>query len=225
MNESALTCSPYPPVGSPGFDPGWRTEVVVALARGVDAAAAFDRLPILADALEEAGCDLPALLDHCRRCPRHHPQCWAVGLVLDRPAASPAAPPSDPDLFRPVGHRPAVRYAPPNGSTRGSNGCGGFFLFAVVAFGALRGLVGLLSPSPSSPPLLPPVLPPNHPPRIDPAFRLPSPPPTRPRLLGLDANPADTAGRAWRGRLPAPPGTPDTRPLVIPPQTGPPKQP
>jgi hypothetical protein len=45
---------------------------------------AFDRLPILADALEEAGCDEPALLAHCRSDGPHVRGCWAVDLVLGK---------------------------------------------------------------------------------------------------------------------------------------------
>jgi hypothetical protein len=47
------------------FDHRWRTETSVALAAGIYAERAFDRMPILADALEEAGCDHAGLLsDH-----------------------------------------------------------------------------------------------------------------------------------------------------------------
>ncbi len=45
------------PVKKPAFPTRWRTETVRLLADGIDADQAFDRLPILADALEEAGCD------------------------------------------------------------------------------------------------------------------------------------------------------------------------
>jgi len=47
-------------------DPSWLTADVVGLARGIGADRAFDRMPILADALEEAGCTDPAVLGHCR---------------------------------------------------------------------------------------------------------------------------------------------------------------
>ena len=65
-------------------DPGWRTTAVLGLAAAVYEERAFDRLPILADALEEAGCTDPAVLAHCRR-PRGHARgCWVVDLLLDR---------------------------------------------------------------------------------------------------------------------------------------------
>lgn len=63
------------------IDRQWRTETVVALARGVYAERAFDRLPILADALEEAGCDHPPVLNHCRGGSPHVRGCWVVDLL------------------------------------------------------------------------------------------------------------------------------------------------
>src|SRR5262249_34443376 len=44
----------------------WRTADVLALARGIHEGRAFDRMPILADALEDAGCDDDSILEHCR---------------------------------------------------------------------------------------------------------------------------------------------------------------
>lgn len=46
--------------------PEWRTETVLALARAIYADRAFDLLPILADALEDVGCNATELLAHCR---------------------------------------------------------------------------------------------------------------------------------------------------------------
>ncbi|MDY3557621.1 hypothetical protein R5W23_000148 [Gemmata sp. JC673] len=67
-------------------DAAWMTPTVVALVRGIIADAAFDRLPILADALEDAGCADSVLLAHCRGdCP-HLPGCWAVELLNHSPA-------------------------------------------------------------------------------------------------------------------------------------------
>jgi hypothetical protein len=43
---------------------------------------AFDRLPILADALEEAGCDQVDILAHCRGDEPHVASCWVIDLVL-----------------------------------------------------------------------------------------------------------------------------------------------
>jgi hypothetical protein len=60
----------------------WRTETVLRLARGIAAAAIFDTVPILGDALEDAGCDDPLVLDHCRVCRDHSPRCWVVDWIL-----------------------------------------------------------------------------------------------------------------------------------------------
>jgi hypothetical protein len=64
------------------IDPGWLSSTVVALARGIYAERAFDRMPILADALQEAGCDDPDVLGHCRGPGHHFPGCWVLDLVL-----------------------------------------------------------------------------------------------------------------------------------------------
>ena len=45
---------------------------------------AFDRLPILADALEGAGCTNADVLLHCRRPGEHVRGCWVVDLVLGK---------------------------------------------------------------------------------------------------------------------------------------------
>ena len=66
------------------FDPAWRTPTAVALASGMYESRAFDRLPILADALQDAGCDSDEVLDHCRGPGPHVRGCWVVDLVLGR---------------------------------------------------------------------------------------------------------------------------------------------
>ncbi|MDB5307350.1 MAG: hypothetical protein JWO38_1552 [Gemmataceae bacterium] len=62
----------------------WRTADVLALAAGVYAEAAFDRLPILADALQDAGCADESLLAHLRADTPHARGCWAVDAVLGK---------------------------------------------------------------------------------------------------------------------------------------------
>jgi hypothetical protein len=66
------------------FDPAWLTPTVVALATGIYANRAFDRMPILADALEEAGCENADVLLHCRQPGEHVRGCWVVDLVLGK---------------------------------------------------------------------------------------------------------------------------------------------
>jgi hypothetical protein len=67
------------------FDPAWRTSDVLLLARGIYEERAFDRMPILADALEEAGCTNEDILAHCRDANQPHARgCWVVDLVLGK---------------------------------------------------------------------------------------------------------------------------------------------
>lgn len=60
----------------------WQDGCVVRLAQAIAADRAFDRLPILADALEEAGCTHPDVLAHCRRPGAHGGSCWVVDALL-----------------------------------------------------------------------------------------------------------------------------------------------
>lgn len=66
------------------FSPEWQTSTVVALAQGIYAERAFDRMPIMADAIEEAGCDDGEILNHCRQAGEHVRGCWVVDLVLGK---------------------------------------------------------------------------------------------------------------------------------------------
>ena len=58
--------------------------LVVALARGIYDEKAFDRMPILADALQDAGCDNDDVLSHCRGGGPHVRGCWVVDLLLGK---------------------------------------------------------------------------------------------------------------------------------------------
>jgi hypothetical protein len=72
--------NPFRPVVA---DPEWLTSDVVALARGIYAEFAFDRMPILADALQDAGCDNDEVLNHGRDATAAHVRgCWVLDLVL-----------------------------------------------------------------------------------------------------------------------------------------------
>lgn len=73
--------NPFRPVG---FDPTWRTSSVVAIAETMYETRDFSPIPILADALEEAGCDIPELLSHCRDGGLHTRGCWVIDLVLEK---------------------------------------------------------------------------------------------------------------------------------------------
>jgi hypothetical protein len=61
----------------------WNHGTIPAIARGIYEERAFHDLPILADALEDAGCTSRDILDHCRG-PRPHVRgCWVVDLLLE----------------------------------------------------------------------------------------------------------------------------------------------
>jgi hypothetical protein len=66
------------------FDPRWRTDTAVALARQMYESRDFSAMPILADALQDAGCDSDDVLNHCRGPGPHVRGCWVVDLVLGK---------------------------------------------------------------------------------------------------------------------------------------------
>ena len=67
------------------FSPSWRTDTAVALARGMYETRDFSAMPILADALQDAGCDNDDVLNHCRDAKQVHVRgCWGVDLVLGK---------------------------------------------------------------------------------------------------------------------------------------------
>ncbi len=73
--------NPFRPVTP---DPRWLSETVVNLACSIYSERAFDRMHILADALEEAGCDQADILTHCRGDGPHVRGCWAVDVILGK---------------------------------------------------------------------------------------------------------------------------------------------
>jgi hypothetical protein len=60
----------------------WKSGTVPAIARRIYDEKAFGDLPILADALEEAGCSNPAMIVHCRDDHRHVRGCWVLDCLL-----------------------------------------------------------------------------------------------------------------------------------------------
>ena len=81
LSEQLVRCifgNPFRPVT---VDPAWLTPTVVALAEGIYADRAFDRMPILADALQDAGCDNADILNHCRSDGPHVRGCWVADLL------------------------------------------------------------------------------------------------------------------------------------------------
>ena len=56
----------------------------MGLTRQIDESGDFDAMPILADALEEAGCCDEQILNHCRSGGPHLRGCWVIDLILNR---------------------------------------------------------------------------------------------------------------------------------------------
>lgn len=73
--------NPFRPVA---FSPEWQTQAAVGIASQMYEARDFANMPVLADALQDAGCDSPEILDHCRGAGPHVRGCWVVDLVLGK---------------------------------------------------------------------------------------------------------------------------------------------
>jgi hypothetical protein len=75
-------------IGNPfravSIDPSWRTPLIVAMAESIYEERRFQDTPILADALEEAGCQDEGILGHCRQTEKHVRGCWLVDLLTGR---------------------------------------------------------------------------------------------------------------------------------------------
>jgi hypothetical protein len=74
--------SPRPEVRSEWLR--WRAGYVPQLARGICDDRVFQWVPVLADALEDAGCSDAELLGHLRAPGPHVRGCWALDLILSR---------------------------------------------------------------------------------------------------------------------------------------------
>jgi hypothetical protein len=76
--------NPFRPIR---IDPAWlrwNGGLVTTMAQQIYAERRFDDLPILADALEEAGCDNADILAHCRSRRGHALGCWVLDLLLGK---------------------------------------------------------------------------------------------------------------------------------------------
>jgi hypothetical protein len=73
--------NPFKPVAQKS---AWLTRPVKQLAAGIYEERAFDKMPILADALEEAGCTSGGMLEHCRQDGDHVRGCWVLDLLLGK---------------------------------------------------------------------------------------------------------------------------------------------
>lgn len=75
--------NPYRPRAANPLWARWAGGEIVRLARGIYDVRDFEQMPILADALEEAGADA-AVLEHLRGSGPHARGCWVLDLVLDK---------------------------------------------------------------------------------------------------------------------------------------------
>ena len=67
------------------FDGSWRTPAIVGLVEAIYDDRAFHPLPMVADALEEAGCPDANILGHCRQEGAVHVRgCWVIDLLTGR---------------------------------------------------------------------------------------------------------------------------------------------
>jgi len=74
--------NPFRPIT---FDPRWRTSTAIAIAQVMYESRDYSAMPILADALQDAGCDNDDILNHCRDANGVHVRgCWVVDLVLGK---------------------------------------------------------------------------------------------------------------------------------------------
>jgi hypothetical protein len=73
--------NPFRPIKA---KPAWFARKGVNLAKSIYEKRAFDRTPMLADALEQAGCNNADILDHCRKPAEHVRGCWVVDLLLGK---------------------------------------------------------------------------------------------------------------------------------------------
>jgi hypothetical protein len=84
LHLSVLRCvfgNPFHPIT---LSPSWLTSTVVSLANQMYDSRDFSAMPILADALMDAGCSNEAILEHCRGPGPHVRGCWVCDLCLNK---------------------------------------------------------------------------------------------------------------------------------------------
>lgn len=79
-----LRCIFGNPFQAQALDLGWRTPDVIAVTQSIYDERRFSEMPILADALEEAGCTNEKFLSHCRNGKVHVRGCWLVDQILEK---------------------------------------------------------------------------------------------------------------------------------------------
>jgi hypothetical protein len=76
--------NPFRPVAADAAWLTWLGVTLPKLARAIYGGRRFEDMPILADALEEAGCTDADILSHCRQPGAHVRGCWLLDLLLDK---------------------------------------------------------------------------------------------------------------------------------------------
>jgi hypothetical protein len=74
----------FSPFRSAPFDPAWLTSTVLAMACYAYDSGDFSAMPILADALQDAGCEDEEVLTHCRGESVHVCGCWVLDAILGK---------------------------------------------------------------------------------------------------------------------------------------------
>jgi hypothetical protein len=77
-----LVPNPFVPLA---WKPEWFTSTVGEMATHIYDNRDFGAMPILADALQEAGCEDAQILNHCRANRPHARGCWVLDAVLGKP--------------------------------------------------------------------------------------------------------------------------------------------
>jgi hypothetical protein len=73
--------NPFRPIT---LNPAWLTSTVTTLAEQMYDRRDFSPMPILADALQDAGCDSDDILNHCRGENVHVRGCWVLDRLLGK---------------------------------------------------------------------------------------------------------------------------------------------
>jgi hypothetical protein len=76
--------NPFRPVQVDPAWLGWHDGATVRIAQMIYEERCFQNLPILADALEEAGCTDPDILGHCQSGSAHVRGCWVIDALLEK---------------------------------------------------------------------------------------------------------------------------------------------
>ncbi|AMV28247.1 hypothetical protein VT84_27840 [Gemmata sp. SH-PL17] len=82
LGSGAPNCGTFAYPQSGTIAPEFLTSTVILLAKAIHSDCAFDRMPILADALQDAGCQDADILNHCRVQGRHSRTCHVLNRIL-----------------------------------------------------------------------------------------------------------------------------------------------